>query len=83
MVIIEKKQSKFQESTFFLGTKEKSKNPEILAVATGEAAKKICHSSRCFIKQISVRDGLHIFDCSSVHRRGLNDSWVFFSILHF
>lgn len=78
MAIVEKKQSTFQESTFSLVIKEKFKNLEILAVATGEAAKKICHISRCFIKQISVRDGLHIFDCSSVHRHGLNDMWVFF-----
>lgn len=83
MAIVEKKQSTFQESTFSLVIKEKLKNPEILAVATGEAAKKIHHISRCFIKQMSVRDGLQIFDCSSVHRHGLNDFWVGFFILHF
>lgn len=57
---------------------EKFKNPEILAVAIGETAKKICHVSRYFINQISVKDGLHIFDSSSVHRHELNDSWAFF-----
>lgn len=79
MVIVEKKnQSRFQESTFSLRIKEKFKNLEILAVATWETGKKMCPISRCFIKQVSVRGGLHIFDCSSVHRHGLNDSWAFF-----
>lgn len=77
-MIVEKNQSRFQQSIFSLRIKEKFKNLEILAVATWESARNYVLLSRCCIKQISVKDGLHIFDCSSVHRHRLNDSWAFF-----
>jgi len=44
--------------------------------------KKVFHMPSCFVKHLFVRDDLNIFCCSSVHRDGLNDFRVFFSILH-
>lgn len=66
-----------------MGIKEKFKNPEVPTQATGGDIKERLQISRCFIKHISVRDGLNMFDCSSVHRHGLNDLRVFFLSLHF